>query len=128
MTVRVDKKWFVEQYEAKGLSLRSMAHQVGMDPAALSRTLNGKRKMTVVEVAKIATVLAMPKTEVLARIDTEGRDVEKQKENASPARVSKHPGFGFMKGLIKIEDGFDIAGPFSDEPWDEGYLGDGRKK
>ena len=35
----------------------------------------------------------------------------------------RHPGFGFMKGLIKIEEGFDVTKPFDDEPWDEGYLG-----
>jgi len=37
-----------------------------------------------------------------------------------------HSGIGFMKGLIKIEAGFDVSGPFSDEPWDEGYLGEDR--
>lgn len=39
----------------------------------------------------------------------------------------RHPGFGFMKGLIKIEDGFDVTKPFSDEPWDQGYLGQDRR-
>lgn len=34
-----------------------------------------------------------------------------------------HPGIGFMKGLITFEAGFDPSGPFSDEKWDEGYLG-----
>ena len=37
-----------------------------------------------------------------------------------------HPGIGFMKGLISIQTGFDVSGPFSDEPWDEGYLGEDR--
>jgi hypothetical protein len=37
-----------------------------------------------------------------------------------------HPGIGFMKGLITIEPGFDVSGPFSDDPWDEGYLGEDR--
>lgn len=37
-----------------------------------------------------------------------------------------HPGIGFMKGLIRIEPGFDISGPFSEESWEEGYLGDDR--
>ena len=37
-----------------------------------------------------------------------------------------HPGIGFMKGLITIKEGFDVTGPFSDEPWDEGYLGEDR--
>ena len=87
--------------------------------------------MTISDVAKIATILDVSKAEILARINTEeGERVlsAKQKENTGPARESKHPGFGFMKGLIKIEEGFDITGPYSDEPWDEGYLGDGRAK
>lgn len=37
-----------------------------------------------------------------------------------------HPGIGFMKGLITIEAGFDVSKPFSDDPWDEGYLGEDR--
>jgi hypothetical protein len=50
-------------------------------------------------------------------------------EGATPlVRSQRHPGFGFMKGLIKIEEGFDVTKPFDDEPWDEGYLGsDGEK-
>jgi hypothetical protein len=35
----------------------------------------------------------------------------------------RHPGFGFMKGLIKVEEGFDVTRPFDDEPWDKGFLG-----
>jgi hypothetical protein len=33
-----------------------------------------------------------------------------------------------MKGLIAFENGFDPAKPFSDEPWDRGYLGEGERK
>jgi hypothetical protein len=39
----------------------------------------------------------------------------------------RHPGFGFMKGLLTIEDGYDITKP-SDEVWDVGYLGFEEKK
>jgi hypothetical protein len=37
-----------------------------------------------------------------------------------------YPGFGFMKGLIKVDPGFDVSGPFSDESWEDGYLGEDR--
>jgi hypothetical protein len=90
-----------------------------------------ERKMTISGVAKIATILDVSKAEILVRINTEEDErvlSAKQKENTGPVRVSKHPGFGFMKGLIKIEEGFDITGPYSDEPWDEGYVGDDRSK
>jgi hypothetical protein len=38
-----------------------------------------------------------------------------------------HPGFGFMKGLLTIEEGYDVTKP-SDEVWDAGYLGFEEKK
>ena len=41
---------------------------------------------------------------------------------------SRHPGFGFMEGLIKVADGFDVTQPFDDEPWDEGFLGGSNQK
>jgi hypothetical protein len=40
----------------------------------------------------------------------------------------RYPGFGFMKGFIVFEPGFDPTKPFDDEPWDQGYLGEGRRK
>ena len=46
---------------------------------------------------------------------------------AAYSGARRHPGFGFMKGLIKIEEGFDVTKPFDDEAWDEGYLGDEEK-
>lgn len=42
--------------------------------------------------------------------------------------TDRHPGFGFMKGLIKVEAGFDLTRPFDDEAWDEGYLGGGDRR
>ncbi len=44
-------------------------------------------------------------------------------DGAPAVRERRHPGFGFMKGLITIEAGFDVTKPFDDEPWDQGYLG-----
>jgi hypothetical protein len=44
-------------------------------------------------------------------------------ESASAfSQEGRHPGFGFMKGLLTIEDGYDVTKP-SDEVWDAGYLG-----
>lgn len=37
-----------------------------------------------------------------------------------------HPGIGFMKGLIRVEPGFDVSASFSDESWEDGYLGEDR--
>lgn len=44
---------------------------------------------------------------------------------AAPASPRpRHPGFGFMKGLITVEKGFEVTTPFDDQPWDQGYLGE----
>ena len=39
-----------------------------------------------------------------------------------PLPIEEHPGFGFMRGQIRIEPGFDVTRPFEDE-WEEGWLG-----
>lgn len=126
MTINVDKQWFVDRWTEKGLSLRKVAGMMQIDPSALSRMLNGERGVKVGEVAKIATALGVSKDDVLSHIGA-GDDVA-GKMTAVPAvqvaKISEHPQFGFMKGLIKLEEGFDIAGPYDDEVWDEGYLGD----
>jgi hypothetical protein len=45
-------------------------------------------------------------------------------ESAAPFSTGgRHPGFGFMKGLLTIEEGYDVTKPPSDEAWDAGYLG-----
>jgi hypothetical protein len=44
---------------------------------------------------------------------------------ATYSHTRRHPGFGFMKGLITIKEGFDVTRPFDDEPWDKGYVGSG---
>jgi hypothetical protein len=56
------------------------------------------------------------------------RDVPRSASASIPApakatRADRHPGFGFMKGLITIKPGFDVTKPFDDEHWDRGYLG-----
>lgn len=128
MTVQVDRKWFQERLDRKGLTLRKTAALVGIDPAALSRTLKGNRRMKLDEVAKIATVLEVTPSDVLAHME---RPIDGGKPRGPAAddmrpRISRHPGFGFMKGLIKIEEGFDLTGPYADESWNEGYLGEDR--
>ena len=36
--------------------------------------------------------------------------------------ASRHPAFGFMKGLLIVEDGYDVTKPI-EETWEDGYLG-----
>jgi hypothetical protein len=41
--------------------------------------------------------------------------------------ASRHPAFGFMKGLLIVEDGYDVTKPL-DETWEDGYLGVDEKR
>lgn len=125
MTVNVDKQWFVDRWTEKGLTLRKVAKLIGVDPSALSRMLNGEREMKIPEIGRIATVLKVSSAEVLAHIEVPGA-LPEGVEAGDDVRISRHPGFGFMKGLIKFEEGFDGTGPYDDEPWDRGYLGEDR--
>lgn len=52
-----------------------------------------------------------------------GRSPEGLAESPAPFKEpGRHPGFGFMKGLLTVEEGYDLTAP-SDEIWDAGYLG-----
>lgn len=63
----VDKAWFFDRFRDVGRSLRSVARAVGVDPATLSRTLDGKHKLGVIEAGELASVLLVSPAEVLAR-------------------------------------------------------------
>ncbi|MEI5681311.1 MULTISPECIES: helix-turn-helix domain-containing protein [unclassified Mesorhizobium] len=138
--IKVDKAWFDRRMKEKNLSLRTVAKLMDVDPSALSRVFNGKRRIQVDEIGKIATILNESKSAVLAHIEVGGAPELSATSSAlmddglrgGPADKAstrgRHPGFGFMKGQIIIQDGFDVTKPFDDEAWDEGYLGtDGRK-
>lgn len=140
MNHNVDQQWFKDRWKEKGLSLRKVAKIVGMDPAALSYTLSGKRRMKISEAGKIATIIGATRDEVInhwegvaehsAASARRSRDTSHARRSSLEANEGErrplYPGFGFMKGLIKIEPGFDVTGPFSDESWETGYLGEDR--
>lgn len=46
-----------------------------------------------------------------------------QESSMAFKKAGRHPGFGFMKGLLTVEEGFDVTRPFDDEAWGAGYLG-----
>lgn len=71
-SVYVDTHWFQAQLADKRLSQRKLAAMMGLDPAAVSLMLRGKRKMVAGEVAVVARLLGVPVDEVMrhAGIDT----------------------------------------------------------
>lgn len=154
MSVDSNKQWFLDRMTERNLNLTSMARELGVDKSALSRSLDGKRQVKPLEVGKIATVLGVSREDVIlhlegiaaathprgkahpgkggsravpviAAIAPEGFGEEPQAE-IRPAKRPLHPGIGFMKGLIKFAPGFDGTGPYSDENWEDVYLGEDR--
>jgi transcriptional regulator with XRE-family HTH domain len=117
MTISIDKAWFEKGWSAKGLSLRKFAMSINMDPSALSRALNGQRGIKIADVDKIAAGMNVSRFEVLRHLGGE----ESLELPAGASRMSEHrrPSFGFMKGLLTVEEGYDLTSP-SDESWESG--------
>lgn len=152
MTVDGNKQWFMDLMIAHNLTFTSMARELGIDKSALSRSLDGKRQVKALEVGKIATILGVSREDVIlhlegiasaavsggqgrpgkgysrgvpviAAVPPDGFGEEPQVE-IRPAKRPLHPGIGYMKGLIKFAPGFDGTGPYSDENWEDIYLGE----
>jgi len=70
-TTNIDTKWFQERIRDKRTSQRQLAFKMGLDPAAMSLLLNGKRGMNVHEAATLAVLLGQPLHEVLTRAGVE---------------------------------------------------------
>lgn len=64
-TGSVNEKWFRDRITDKGTSARQIAHKMGLDPAAMSLMLRGKRGMSPQEGADLAQILGVTYEEVL---------------------------------------------------------------
>jgi transcriptional regulator with XRE-family HTH domain len=67
----VDQRWFQTAIKNANLSQRRLAQMLDMDPASLSLTLRGKRKMQIGEATALAEHLNLPVDEVLAHAGTQ---------------------------------------------------------
>lgn len=72
----VNSTWFRNRLVDKRLSQRQLARVIGVDPAAVSLMLRGKRKMDVSEAGAIAKALGVPVDEVLRHAGVDVRGVE----------------------------------------------------
>lgn len=61
----INTKWFRDQLADRGMSQRSLARLINLDPAALSLMLRGRRAMKLEEAGNIARLLGVPVAEVL---------------------------------------------------------------
>lgn len=63
----IDSAWFYDKLAESGASLRDLARYMLLDPSAVSRMLNGDRKMSADEQDGVAAFLCLSLEEVAAR-------------------------------------------------------------
>lgn len=92
---KVDTRWFQDRLADKRLSQRRLAARLGLDPAAVSLMLRGKREVKVSEAAQIARFLGVEVDEVLGRFgagrveDRPSAGEEKPRANGSAASSAR---------------------------------------
>lgn len=62
-----DKSWVLEQFSRRNLTQRDVASQMGIDPATLSYTLKGDRKLNLNELKQLSEILHLSTAEIMAR-------------------------------------------------------------
>lgn len=70
----IDTDWFKQKLAERKLSQRQLAKLMNLDPAAITLTLRGQRKMTNEEANFIASAIGVPVTEVLRQAGVEVLD------------------------------------------------------
>jgi len=69
----------------RNLTMRSMADRMDIHYSALSRTLNGERRMQVDEIRKIAEIFDQPESEILVHLGS-SNDLQGAEDLRLPAR------------------------------------------
>lgn len=73
-TKTVDRDWFRDRLKDIEMSQRKLAKHLDLDPAAVTLMLRGERRMTTAEAQQIASLFAVPVTEILRRAGVDVRD------------------------------------------------------
>lgn len=89
----IDTRWFKDMLADRRLSQRRLAALMGLDPAAVSLMIRGKRKLSTAEASEIARLLNVGVEEVAARAGGVGLpDRRKAAVPAeAPAKASRGP-------------------------------------
>lgn len=61
----VDTQWFRDKLAARHMSQRGLARAMGLDAAAVSLMLRGKRQMKLQEAAEVARLMGVPAEDIL---------------------------------------------------------------
>lgn len=111
----VDTKWFRDRLADQRMSQRGLARQLGLDPAAISLTLRGKREMKIAEAAAIARLIGVPADEVMrhagVQISSKGEmvlvcsymDASAEVHTESTGLTVPHPGGDLPETLTAIQ-------------------------
>lgn len=87
----IDTKWFQSRLAERDLSQRALAKLMGLDPAAVSLLLRGKRKITMAEAAQLAALLDVPPSDMLERF------------GITPPGASRVKLVGFVNGQSEVQ-------------------------
>ena len=68
----IDTRWFQNKLADRGLSQRALARRLGLDPAAVSLMLHGRRNMSAKEAAEVAGALGVGIDAVVTRAGLSG--------------------------------------------------------
>lgn len=111
----VDTQWFRDRLADQRMSQRGLARNLGLDPAAVSLTLRGKREMKIAEAAQIARLLGVPADEVMrhagVRIGSDGKmvlvccymDASAEVHTEATGLTVPHPGGDLPERLTAIQ-------------------------
>ncbi|MEC9434644.1 MAG: helix-turn-helix domain-containing protein [Pseudomonadota bacterium] len=76
----MDAEWFKQQQRRKGLTIVDLGEAIGRDRSIVSRFYTGRQKMSFEQAEKLAEVLDVPLSEVLARAGIAERRVAQELE------------------------------------------------
>lgn len=111
----VNTAWFRSRLADQKMSQRALARQLGLDPAAVSLTLRGKREMKIAEAVSIARLLGVPADEVMrhsgVNIASNGKkvlvcsfmDAAAEVHTEATGMTVPHPGGDLPDSLMAIQ-------------------------
>ena len=108
MTNKIDDKWMRLMIDRSGHSLRSFAGAVGIDPSAFLRTLKGKRRLQLDEAQRMAGVMGVDVSDVLAHA---GVKLRVPGTNGATAKVVAKAGPAPIGGRVDAADGSVVFAP-----------------
>lgn len=87
----IDSKWFRDSLTDRRMTQREFASLAGMDPASLTLTIQGKRRMTIERAAEFARILGVPVDDVMKKFGINAHE-----------DIQRVPIIGFIDGAAEV--------------------------